>query len=100
MEAPPSSRGPSPTTDLLDTENKGRVLSWEQLSRYEGFVIEGVEAGVANSLAMVIAHTQQVFLLTPGEDSKLKVSERGGLQTQRVRESEGPWEDSIVGVVD
>ena len=70
MLAPPMSRGPSPTTVLVDTE---QVLSWEQLSRYEGFEAEGVEAGMAPSLAMIIAHTQQVFVLRTGEDLKLQV---------------------------
>ena len=78
MQPPLLSGGPSPTTVPGDTTEGGCVLSWEQLSRYEGFQAEGVEAGVANSLAMVIAHTQQVFILSTGEDSKLKVREEGG----------------------
>ncbi len=77
MLAPPLSRGPSPMAVPLDTEEGGRVLSWEQLSRYEGFEAEGVEAGMAASLAMIIAHTQQVFILSPGADLTLQVRGEG-----------------------
>ena len=68
---------PAPATVPLGVEGEGRVLPWEQLSRYEGFKAEGVEAGMAASLAMVVAHTQQVFILRPGEDLKLQVRGRG-----------------------
>ena len=51
-----------------------RVQSWEQLSHYEGFSVQGVQVGMAASLSMIIAHTQQVFVLRSGQDLTLQVS--------------------------
>lgn len=49
------------------------VQPWEQLSHYEGFKTEPVQAGMAASLSMFIAHTQQVFVLRSGRDLTLQV---------------------------
>ena len=38
------------------------ILSWEQLSCYEGFKPIAVQAGLQSSLRMVISHTSQVLL--------------------------------------
>ena len=38
------------------------ILSWEQLSCYEGFVATTVQAGPQSSLRMIVCHTCQVFL--------------------------------------
>ena len=68
-----------PTPPAVRREGGGEVATpltvqcWEQLSDYRGFQMECVEAGEAAGLAMVIAHTQQVFILGPGSDYKLQV---------------------------
>ena len=57
--------------DAKDTENERAkkmpqsqlsVLSWEQLSCYEGFKPLNVQAGLQASLRMFVLHTHQVFL--------------------------------------
>lgn len=63
---------------VLERAGAGRaaspaVQSWEQLSKYEGFKMEEVGAGMAASLCMMIAHTQQVFLLESNQDLKVQV---------------------------
>ena len=72
-----SSGEPSPSTHVniaASSHPSSGVLSWEQLSNYEGFRLAKVEAGMAASLRMIIAHTQQVFLLKTREDLTLQVS--------------------------
>ena len=81
MLAPPSpvqSSTGEPTSSTPPTKGgeEGRggamapaVQSWEQLSKYDGFKGESVEAGMAASFSMMIAHTQQVFILKCDDDS-------------------------------
>ena len=49
------------------------IHSWEQLSNYEGFKTEHVQAGMAASLCMLIAHTQQIFVLESWTDLSVQV---------------------------
>lgn len=50
------------------------VQCWEQLSKYEGFKVQRVEAGMAASFSMMIAHTQQVFIHRSDRDPTLQAS--------------------------
>lgn len=52
------------------------VLSWEQLSQYRGFKVEGVEAGLNASIAMIVSHTQQVFDPAPDARKDIKTQVR------------------------
>ena len=76
MKHPPSvvhEPAVSPAVDSKDSSG-GLVLSWEQLSNYEGFQAVDVAVGMPASLCMIIAHTQQVFIIKEGGDLALQVS--------------------------
>ena len=80
MLAPPTCGESTQSASVMEGEGKVRgggvapsVQCWEQLSNYEGFKNEPVEMGVAASLSMIIAHTQQVFVLKPNSDLTLQV---------------------------
>ncbi len=47
------------------------ILSWEQLSCYEGFKPTPVQAGLQSSLRMIVCHTCQVFLKRAGQREEL-----------------------------
>ena len=84
MLAPPpvqSSGEPTSSTLSDEAERGGLVMAeippvqcWEQLSKYEGFKVQHVEAGMAASLSMIIAHTQQVFIHRSGRNLPLQAS--------------------------
>ena len=69
-----------------------RVLPWEQLSRYKGFKVVGVEAGLNASICMIVSHTQQVFELNAGTDTATQVRRMG-----RENEARSMKEVDVVG---
>ena len=68
--------GSDPTAQYPGTElallHSPVVLSWEQLSGYEGFKALPVQAGLQATLKMIIAHTSLVFLKEASDKEELK----------------------------
>ena len=53
------------------------ILSWEQLSCYQGFKATPVQAGPQSSLRMIVCHTCQVFLKKARKRDELESQVRG-----------------------